>query len=135
MSKKMRVLDSWGIVAFFEDEQPAAEKMENVFAETHEAGTSLLMTTVNVGEVWYSLARTYSEKQADQALSQLKYMGVEIIPVDWELAYQAAKFKMRGSIAYAECFAAALAKLKKAELVTGDQEFKQVEGEVKIDWL
>ena len=70
MSRKTCVLDSWGVVAFFEDEQPAAEKMENVFAETHEDGTSLLMTTVNAGEVWYSLARTYSEKQADQALSQ-----------------------------------------------------------------
>ena len=62
-------------------------------------------------------------------------MGVEIIPVYWELAYQAARFKIRGSIAYADCFATALAQLKKADLVTGDQEFKQVEGGVKIIWL
>jgi len=37
--------------------------------------------------------------------------------------------------AYAGCFALALAKLRKAELVTGDQEFKAFEGEVKILWL
>ena len=35
-------------------------------------------------------------------------------------------------MAYADCFAAALAKLKNAELLTGDPEFKQVEKEIKI---
>jgi len=29
----------------------------------------------------------------------------------------------------------ALAKIRKAELVTGDPEFKQVEDEIKIGWL
>ena len=76
MSKKTRVLDSWGVVAFLEDEQPAADKMEEILAEAHEAGVSLLITAVNLGEVWYSLARAYSEKQADQALDQLLPMGV-----------------------------------------------------------
>jgi predicted nucleic acid-binding protein len=39
------------------------------------------------------------------------------------------------TISCADCFAAALAKTRKAELVTGVPEFKQVEGEIKIGWL
>ncbi|MBI2339278.1 MAG: PIN domain-containing protein [Deltaproteobacteria bacterium] len=35
-------------------------------------------------------------------------------------------------MSYADCFAAALAKMKKAELITGDKEFKEVEGDIKI---
>ena len=35
----------------------------------------------------------------------------------------------------ASFFACALAKEKKAELVTGDPEFKEVEKEIKINWL
>ena len=135
MSKKTRVLDSWGVVAFFEDEQPAADKMEEIFAEAHEAGVTLLITTVNLGEVWYSLARAYSEKQADQALARLLQMGVDVVPADWDLTYQAAHLKVRGNISYADCFAVALAKSKKAEVVTGDKAFKQAEGEVKILWV
>ncbi len=135
MSKKTRVLDSWGVVAFFEDEQPAAEKMEEILAEAHEAGVTLLITTVNLGEAWYSLARAYTEKQADQALAQLRQMGVEVVPADWDLTYQAAQFKVRGNISFADCFAVALARSKKAEVVTGDKEFKQVEGDVKVLWL
>jgi hypothetical protein len=39
-------------------------------------------------------------------------------------------------MSYADCFAAALAKIKNAELVTGDPEFKAVEHELKkVRWL
>ncbi len=34
-----------------------------------------------------------------------------------------------------DAFAAALAKEKKAELITGDPEFKALEKEIKITWL
>jgi ribonuclease VapC len=54
---------------------------------------------------------------------------------DLALARQAAIYKGKHKMAYADCFAAALAKQKNAELITGDPEFKAVEGEVKIGWL
>ena len=38
-------------------------------------------------------------------------------------------------MAYADCFAAALAKSRNAELLTGDPEFKVVEKEIKVQWL
>ena len=38
-------------------------------------------------------------------------------------------------MAYADCFAAALAKLHNAELVTGDPEFREVERDIRIGWL
>jgi predicted nucleic acid-binding protein len=62
-------------------------------------------------------------------------MPLHVVPVDLELAELAADYKAARKLALADAFAAALAKHKKAELVTGDQEFKQVEGEIKIAWL
>jgi uncharacterized protein with PIN domain len=38
-------------------------------------------------------------------------------------------------LSYADCFAAALAKMSKAELISGDDEFTLVESEIKIAWL
>jgi uncharacterized protein with PIN domain len=38
-------------------------------------------------------------------------------------------------MSYGDCFAAALAKLRKAELITGDEEFRQMEKEIKILWI
>ncbi|MBZ0169935.1 PilT-like protein [Candidatus Methylomirabilis lanthanidiphila] len=62
-------------------------------------------------------------------------LPIQIVPADLELARQAAAFKSGKKMSYADCFAAALAKLRKAELVTGDKEFRQVEGELKILWI
>jgi len=50
-------------------------------------------------------------------------------------AWAAAQLKASHKLSLADAFAAALAKEKKAELVTGDPEFKPLEKEVKVHWL
>jgi len=129
-----KVLDSYALMAFFEDE-PGADFVRGLLQKAVESDTTLLMTVVNLGEVWYAIARNNSPEIADQYIHEIKGMGVEIVEADWNLTRQAAAFKANGNISYADCFAAALAKLKKAELVTGDKEFKALEGEVKIAWV
>lgn len=121
-------------MAFFEDE-PGADLVRGLIHKTVESDTSLLMTVVNLGEVWYSMARNNIPEIADQYIHEIKGMGIEIVKVDWTLTRQAAAFKGDGNISYADCFAAALAKAKKAELVTGDKEVKSLEGEIKISWI
>lgn len=129
-----KVLDSYALMAFFEDE-PGADFVRELIRKSVESDVNLLMTVVNLGEVWYSIARNNSPEIADQYIHEIKGMGIEIVEVDWNLTRQAAVFKAGGNISYADCFAAALAKLKKAELVTGDKEFKSLDGEIKIAWL
>ena len=61
----------------------------------------------------------------------------EIVPVenDLMLVRQAALYKATKKLSYADAFAAALTKLRNAELVTGDKEFREVENDIKIAWL
>jgi ribonuclease VapC len=129
-----KVLDSFALMAYFEDE-PGADFVRGLIHKAVESDTNLLMTVVNLGEVWYSIARTNSAEVADQYIHEIKGMGIEVVDIDWALTRQAAAFKVNGNISYGDCFAAALAKLKKAELVTGDKEFKPLDGEIKISWL
>lgn len=129
-----KVLDSYALMAFFEDE-PGADFVRGLIHKAVESDTILLMSVVNLGEVWYSIARTNSPEIADQYIHEIKGMGIEIVEADWALTRQAAAFKVNGNISYGDCFAAALAKVKKAELVTGDKEFKPLEGEIKISWV
>ena len=136
MARKPRaiVLDSWAIMAYFEDE-PAAEKVADIIAQAHEEKTPLSMSVVNAGEVWYILARRTSESEANRGIHELRQLGIEFIDADWDLAHEAAGFKAKHKMSFADCFAAALAKGKKAQLVTGDNEFKQVEQDLAINWL
>ena len=129
-----KVLDSYALMAFFEDE-PGADFVRGLIQKAVDSDTNLLMSVVNLGEMWYSIARTNSPETADQYIHEIKGLGIEIIDVDWALTRQAAAFKANGNISYGDCFAAALAKSRKADLVTGDKEFKPLEGEIKIAWL
>jgi ribonuclease VapC len=72
---------------------------------------------------------------ADQSITELRHLGIEFVDADWTLAHEAGGFKSRYKMSFADCFAAALAKQKKALLLTGDPEFKQVEAQITIDWL
>src|SRR5438094_851728 len=94
------VLDSWAIIAYFQDE-PSAENVENMITGAQEQGISLLMSVINAGEVWYTLARRRSIKDADESIQDLHKIGIRIIDADCTLTKIAAGFKARGGISYA----------------------------------
>jgi len=129
-----KVLDSYALMVFFEDE-PGADFVRGLILKAEESSTNLLMSVVNLGEVWYSIARTNSAEIADQYINDIKGMAIEIVDANWQLTRQAAAFKVNGNISYGDCFAAALAKNYKAELITGDKEFRVLQDEIKISWI
>ena len=136
MPRKPRALvfDSWAVLAYLGGEATGQE-VADLITSAHENRFPMYMSVINAGEVWYILAREISEAQADSAMTDLTGLGIEIIDADWSLTRMAGTFKARHRMSYADCFAAALAKDRKCDLVTGDKEFKQVEGEVSIRWL
>ena len=136
MAKKAKayVLDTWAVIAYLEDE-PSGEQVEELIATAHEEQIPIYMSVVNVGEVWYTVAREVSEEEADASVKSLRDLRIQFEDADWTLTQEAARFKSQNKMSYADCFAAALAKNHSAELVTGDQEFKAVEDEIKISWL
>jgi uncharacterized protein len=95
------------------------------------------MCVISWGEVYYSFMKAGGRDAAESAAGDIGRMPIELFPVntDLELARQAGSYKAQYKMSYADTFAAGLAKLKKAELVTGDSEFKSVEKEIKIRWL
>ncbi len=134
MRPALRVLDSYSLIAYLEKEN-GAEKMIEVFRVGRDSGKALLLSVVNWGEVYYITLREAGRERAEAVAQLISTLPIQIISADLELTKQAAEFKAIKKMSYGDCFAAALAKLRKAELVTGDEEFKQVEGEVKILWI
>ncbi len=131
---KAYVLDSWAVLAYLEDED-SGQKVADLISDAHEHGIPLFMSVVNAGEVWYILAREVSETEADKGVDGLRQLGIEFVDVDWRLTRQAGTYKSKNRMSYADCFAAALAKDHKADLITSDKEFRQVESEIRIAWI
>jgi predicted nucleic acid-binding protein len=131
-----KVLDSWALIAFLEDE-PAAKAVEKLLAQAAAEKHKLLLSVVNWGEIYYNTMRKVSQEAAEQQARAIATLPIDIVGVDDDLtiARQAALYKATHRMSYADCFAAALAKVRNCELLTGDPEFKQVEKEIKINWL
>jgi ribonuclease VapC len=128
------VLDAHALLAFFRGEDAGIPVKEML----HTAATAdrpLHMTEVNYAEVKYMLLKKDGAEAWEQAEDVLKSLPLEFHPATRALADVAADFKARFKISLADAFAAALAKEEKAELVTGDPEFKALEKEIKINWL
>ena len=134
MRAAVRVLDSYSLIAYIEGES-GADRMIELFQVARDSGRDLLLTTVNWGEIYYITLRETGLQKAEEVAHLISTLPIQIVPADLELAKQAALFKSCKKMSYADCFAAALAKLRKVELVTGDEDFKQVEGEVKVLWI
>jgi predicted nucleic acid-binding protein len=132
------VLDAHALMVLFNDE-PGADEMEKILLKAETGTPKLLMSVVNWGEIYYSIMRGASQEIADSKAHEIAGMRIELVPVDardLELIRQAAVFKATKKMSYADCFAAALAKIKNAELVTGDRDFRAVENDLKkIRWL
>jgi ribonuclease VapC len=129
-----KVLDSWALLCYLEEEA-GCQKIIHLFEKATELSEPLLMSVINWGEVYYQVARRYGEPQAREIERMIQSFPIAVIDADRELTREAARLKAGKRLAYADCFAAALAKIKKAELYTGDPEFKAVEKEVKVIWL
>lgn len=131
-----KVLDSWALIAFFEDE-PAADTVEELIHQATQEKHRLYLSAVNWAEVYYNTMREVSQEAAEARAQDIATLPIDVVGVgdDLKLARLAAQFKATRKMSLANAFAAALAKEKKAELVTGDPEFRALEKEIKIHWL
>jgi len=131
---KTTVLDASALLAMFFG-QPGMEQMRDLFHKASDADKPMLISAVNWAEVLYKLERKQGNVGLQTAQHFERTMPLEVAPLDRELAEAAAHLKNEHDLGLADAFAAALAKSKKAELVTADTEFKALEKEIKITWL
>ena len=131
---KTTVLDASAMLAMFFG-QPGMEQVRDLFHKASEADRPVFISAVNWAEVLYKMERKHGKAGYETARQFERTTPLEAVPVDRELAEAAALLKNEHHLGLADAFAAALAKSKKAELVTGDTEFKALEKEIKINWL
>jgi len=128
------VLDSFALLAFFQDE-PGADAVSDLLLRARKGDARLAITVVNLAEMVYRTLREHGIARAQEVLARIEEYGIEVVEVDRDLALAAAHLKGSYRIAYADCLAAALAQRLDATIVTGDPDFAQVEGLVRVQWL
>ncbi len=131
---KTTVFDASAVLVLFFDE-PGAEKVELLLNKAAEDDKPILIAAANWCEVLYRMQRKRGAGGIEAAKRFERTMPLEVAPLDRELAETAAALKAEHGLGIADAFAAALSKVKKAEFVTGDLEFKALEHKITIVWI
>jgi len=131
---KRYVLDSYAMIAYFEDEA-GADRVARILRQLIQGKAKGYMSVVNWGELYYNTMREEGVDEAEKVILQLDRFSIQIVEVNRDFAYEAAKLKGKYRIAYADCFAVALSMKLNATLVTGDPEFKKVKERISFQWI
>lgn len=128
------VLDSYAVLAYLFAE-PGSGRVVTVLEKFADASKNAMIAAPNWAEVRYQVERKTSAARWSEIRERLLALPIEVTPVDQRLAELAGEIKAHRKMSLADCFAAALARDRKADLYTGDPEFKAVESEIRIVWI
>ncbi|MBS3944409.1 MAG: type II toxin-antitoxin system VapC family toxin [Melioribacter sp.] len=131
---KRYVLDSYALIAYAEGEK-GVDSVADILKESLSGKSEIFLCVINWGEMYYLALREGGKERAELYKNTFARYPITVIEANKELTLHAAQYKAFHKMSYADAFAAALAKLRKATLVTGDKEFKLLESEIKINWL
>lgn len=130
------VLDAWALLAFLQKEEPAATRMNALLRQAKApSDTELYASVLNLGEVFYRIAKRKSEPQASEALTLFRRLSIRIVSATDERVYAAARFKSQFAVSYADAFACTTSQEFEAILVTGDPEITRLSHVLTLEIL
>jgi ribonuclease VapC len=127
---KIYVLDASAVVRFL-TKGLHYERIVALVKMARDRNARLTISTVNWGEVLYSVAKDFGLYRATMDLKAMSAY-LESVAVDEELAEAAAIIKFHYKMGYADCYAAALAMRTDATLVTSDPDFDKLGKKLKV---
>jgi ribonuclease VapC len=127
-------LDAFALIGMLLAE-PRGPRVRAVLRIAERQGRPVLMSLINFAEVLYNVEYRMGPRRTARMLSELRRAPIHVLPATRARTFRAARFKAHYRIGYADAFAAALAAEFHATLLTGDDDFRVVDGLVDIEWL
>ncbi|HEY7030017.1 MAG TPA: type II toxin-antitoxin system VapC family toxin [Thermomicrobiales bacterium] len=111
------VYDACALIAFLKRE-PGSQVVDRLLGD---AKSSHVIHASNLCEIYYDFIRASSLADANLALRTISQLGVRArATMDERLWKQAGQLKANGGLSIADCFAVALTRRVRGELVTAD---------------
>jgi len=129
------VLDSWAMIGWLQGEEPARAKVRELLEQASRGEGRLSMSLINVGEVFYLIAKRHGAAASERFLGDFAMMPIQALLPDRRLILGAARLKSRYPISYADAFAVETARTQDAILVTGNPELRQLSKQEPIELL
>lgn len=129
------VLDAWALLALIFKEEPAASEVKELFKDEADSRASVHISWINLGEVYYTIARRKGLEAAEIVLHDIQILPVRLqVPSKADIL-AAATVKSKYKVSYADAFAVSLAQKINGTIVTGDPEIILLKDVVTIEQL
>jgi len=132
--KTVYVLDTFALLAYFQDE-PGTERVMEVLQSAQKEKCRVCLCMINLGEMLYIVERRRGLTEAQSVLAAIQQAPIEILPADEQTVLAAAHIKANYAVSYADVFTVACAQQLDGVILTGDKEFESVQGVVTVEWL
>lgn len=112
------MIDSWTWIEYWRGGKAADKAAEHI-----EGDEEAVLSTINLTEIYFWVLRFYDKALADAKLKTVM-QRCQIIPVETEIALEAARIKKNLKLALADSLILATSRNLGARIVTGDDDFK-----------
>jgi len=124
---KVHVLDANALYRFLTG-GPGADTVNRLFKEARDAEQPVLMSVINWGEVYYTIAKAEGFVETTRIMDRVRLLPLAILDAGETVTAQAAQLKAGYGLPYADCFAGATT-ARDGVLVTPDaKDFKKIPG-------
>ena len=114
------LIDSWTWIEYWK-----GGKLAKAAAAYIEGDEESVVSTVNISEVYFWVARYYDETKAAEKLKTVE-KRCSIVAVDKEIAIGAAKIKIDSKLGLADSLIMATARHVRGKVATGDPDMKDL---------
>ena len=129
------VLDAWALLALIFKEEPAAKKVRDILDQQGGSKSTIYVSWINLGEVYYNIARKKGLNAANETLEDIKKLSIRLHEPSKSDILSAAKIKSEHKLSYADAFAVSLAQKINGVIVTGDPVIILLKNFVKMEKL
>lgn len=114
------LIDSWAWIEYWKGGKFAEEAASYIDGEEES-----VVSTINLAEVYAWVARSYGDATAGEKVATME-KRCHVVPVERDVAVEAAKIKMKEKLGLADSLILATARHIGARVVTGDSGMKDL---------
>jgi predicted nucleic acid-binding protein len=112
------LIDSWAWIEYWKGGKLAQEAATYIDGDEES-----VVSTINLAEVYLWIARSYGEATAGEKVATME-KRCHVVPVERDVAIEAAKIKMKEKLGLADSLILATARQVGGRVVTGDSDMK-----------
>jgi len=128
------ILDACAMLAYLNNEH-GVEVIGEVLEKGNRDEAKIFITAMDLAEIYHIVLKKEGRDKALKTILLIKNLPVECVGLDEPLLMLAGEIRMQFPLTLGDALVAAVAKTKKAKLITGDSDFKSLEKEIECVWI